>query len=109
MEQQPISQEWNLAEFAAESAQAIEREFNRTQNSWLACYGTRIFVIETRLYPPTDTITQRLEDAKIRLQYLHAQYPEESDIPPVDIQTDMLSRLDVLAVEYPPLLDNDQI
>ena len=91
----------------AQAPATIAAEFEGTDNSWLACFGSSVFLLETTLAlrdSPSSTSQQRLEDLKIRLQKLKSQYPEHSSAPPDEIRAALLTRLDVFAENYPGLL-----
>jgi hypothetical protein len=95
-----------LQEFIAHSAVAVETEFNRTANSWLACFGSRIFVIETIIHGqvfkkllPAEKCTEarfRLEKLKEKLLKLKEQYPDKETILPDVVKKELLKELDIL-------------
>ncbi|MFA5358224.1 MAG: hypothetical protein WC310_00165 [Patescibacteria group bacterium] len=88
------------------SSTKIEEEFARTSNSWMACFGTRVFIIETYLSSKEvknevgiakyTAIIKRLEDLKQRLYELKEQYPSQDTVPPNNIKQELLEMLDVL-------------
>lgn len=88
------------------SPERIEREFARSENNWLSCFGTSIFAIETYLDSPKveeelgtekyNQVTERLEVLKERLYDLQDQYPDKSTPVPGEIKQELLSMLDVL-------------
>jgi RNA binding exosome subunit len=90
----------------ARSAEEIEEEFSRTANSWLACFGNRISIIETYLDNQKVAAeigeekylqaNARLEDLKQRLFDLKEQYPDKDTIPPTIIKQELLTKLNIL-------------
>jgi len=96
-----------LREAIANSAQAIDREFRRSANDWLSCFGSRIFIVETYLNGKEveDSLSaetyqralSRLEELKEKLFELKKQYPEKEAVPPDEIKSELLKSLDVLA------------
>lgn len=94
-----------------ESSASIEAEFQRTGNSWPACFGTRVFCIECCLphnTPDTSVEVARLEDLKWRLSELHLDYPSSNDEPPHEVKADFLARLNILGPTYPNLLTDQE-
>lgn len=95
-----------LRETIAGAARRIEEEFSRTENSWPACFGSSVFVVETYLFSPKveaslspeqyQLALKRLEDLKERLYELKQQYPEKETMPPEDVKKELLFELDVL-------------
>ncbi|GEM_PF-1879020 len=95
-----------LQETVKGAANRIEAEFARTENSWLACFGSSVFVIETYLSSPKleallspeqyKIALQRMEELKERLYELKQQYPAKDTIPPDNIRTELLRKLDIL-------------
>lgn len=96
-----------LKELAATAREAIEAEFARTKNSWLACFGSRLFVIETwldlrstREMIPAEQYSaaqQKLEELKTRLFDLKERFPEKENVPPEEIKHELITALDILA------------
>lgn len=95
-----------LKEAMENASQGIEDEFSRSTNDWLSCFGSKVFVVETRLSSSKirdmlgpdkyrDAL-ERMERLKERLNQLKKQYPEKEDIPPNEIKEELLSQLDVL-------------
>lgn len=105
-ESEPKTRLEDLQEAIANSPAAIESEFNRTANSWLACFGSRVFIVETylssqkteELLPPEkyQEALSRLEQLKQRLYELKQQYPEKETTPPNEIKEELLEALDIL-------------
>lgn len=100
-----------IAQLIEWSPEAIELELSRTASNWLACVGTRVFVIESYLPEHDITSTDRLyrarmEDLKIRLHRLLLQYPLPGSLIGDELKEDLLARLNVLADEYPDLLSD---
>lgn len=85
---------------------SIAGEFARTVNSWLECFGSCVFQVETYLAsskvrvvlsPEKYTIAEkRLEDLKEKLHHLKEQYPNKQPVPPENIQQELLAELDIL-------------
>lgn len=88
------------------AAQRIEDEFARSKNSWLECFGSSIFVLET--YLDSDKvklevgeaaffkIMQKLNDLKERHHELKQDYPDKETVPPDNIKKELLDKLNVL-------------
>ena len=86
--------------------QRIEEEFSRSQNSWLECFGSSIFAIET--YLDSDkvkaeigeekfkNVLQKLDDLKVKHAKFKEVYPNRSTIPPVEIRQELIEELNVL-------------
>jgi hypothetical protein len=86
------------------AAQRIEDEFARSKNSWLECFGSSIFALET--YLDSDKvklevgevvfakIMQKLNELKERHHELKQAYKET--VPPDDIKKELLNKLNVL-------------
>jgi len=88
------------------SPEQIEEEFRRTDNSWLACFGSRVFVIETYLSGKKaetelgtekyNTVQEKLEALKQKLYDLKQQYSAKNTVPSDKIKKELLNMLDVL-------------
>ena len=88
------------------SLEQIEKEFQGTANSWLACFGSRVFVIEIYLYGKKaeselgaeryNAVQEKLEILKQKLYDLKQQYPDKSTTPPDEVKEELLEMLDVL-------------
>lgn len=88
-----------------ESPEKIEGEF-RTSNTWIACVGTRVFVIETWLnlvankqLLPEEVIfraREKLEKLKLRIYEFRNIYDTKDKIVPDDIKQELLRSLRVL-------------
>jgi hypothetical protein len=84
----------------------IEEEFQRTANSWLACFRSSVFVIETYLFGKKaedelgtkkfNTIQKKLEILKQRIYDLEQQYPDKNTTPPDEIKRELLDMLNIL-------------
>ena len=84
----------------------IEREFQKTANNWLACFGTIVFQIETILHSrqikegmPDEKFkkaVEKLEFLKQQLQELKTQYSEKETMPPDEIKLRLLENLKIL-------------
>jgi quinol monooxygenase YgiN len=94
-----------LQEKIASAPGRIESEFARTGNSWLACFGSSVFVIETYLSSPKlerllspeqyQRAAQKLEELKDQLYRLKQQYPDRATMPPDDVKNELLRKLDI--------------
>jgi len=88
------------------SSERIDDEFKRTENSWLACFGSSVFVIETHLFGKKaedelgiekyNLVQNRLEALKQKLYDLKQQYPDKNADPSNEIKKNLLEMLDVL-------------
>lgn len=95
-----------LREKIVSAPSRIEDEFARTKNSWLNCFGSSVFVVETYLFSPKlkalltpeayNLALQRIEELKERLHELKQQYPDKETIPPDDTKTELLQKLNVI-------------
>lgn len=95
-----------LQEKIHEAAPRIEAEFARTANSWLDCFGSSVFVIETYLSSPKlqlllsieqyQRALKRVEGLKEELHELRQRYPVKETIPPTNIKEELLHKLDIL-------------
>jgi len=83
----------------------IEEEFEKTKNTWMDCFGSSIFVVETylgsnkgitELGNKFTKINQNLEKLKERYFELKKLYPDKNNIPPDEIKQELLSILNVL-------------
>lgn len=99
----PLSE---LQETISEAPQRITEEFNRSANSWSACYGTSVFQLETILADqdlqhliPEDTYARarrRLESIKEELAAVKQVFPNKDDILPANLTESLIQQLDVL-------------
>jgi hypothetical protein len=90
----------------ARAPQGIENEFVRTKNSWLECFGSSIFALETFLDcdkvkaeigdEQFRSIIQKIADLKDRHSKLKQLYPNKATIPPDEIKQELLKKLNVL-------------
>ena len=88
------------------ASQSIEEEFSRTANSWLSCFGSSVFQVETylasskvvALLPPDKygLAEKRMEELKEKLHRLKEQYPDKETVPPENIKQELISELDIL-------------
>ena len=95
-----------LREKIINSPTAVEAEFERTDNIWLDCFTTRIFVIETYLEVSKNRellSSQQYQEARRKLEELKefhrnllSQYPNKDTIPPDEIKRELFKRLDIL-------------
>lgn len=84
----------------------IESEFTRTENSWLECFGSSVFVIETYLSSPKleallsreqyKHALQRMDGLKEKLFELKKQYPDKNTVLPDNIKESLLQELDIV-------------
>lgn len=96
-----------LKESIRNAPERIEAEFQRTQNTWLECFGGSIFVVETYLASPKlqtllspeqhQKALDKIEELKNRHFELKAQYPDKDTIPPEEIKKELLDKLDVIS------------
>lgn len=85
-----------------------EGEFIRTANSWLACFGSNVFRIETALissrrylgdkYIPAQ---ERIEELKIILRDLMLEHAGEKWIPGDTLRHDLFRQLNVFSPANP--------
>lgn len=95
-----------VADAILRSPEEIEEEFQRTANSWLACFGSRVFIVETLLFGQKvenelgeeqyREVQKKLEALKQKLYSLKEKYPEKSTVPPDTTKQELLNMLDVL-------------
>ena len=84
----------------------IEAEFERTDNSWMDCFGSMVFAVE--LYSNTDelkglitpeqhqTVLSNIEKLKKHFRNMREKYPSREKMPPEKIKQELISELDVL-------------
>ncbi|MDD3102033.1 MAG: hypothetical protein PHE59_02720 [Patescibacteria group bacterium] len=90
----------------SKSSEGIEKEFQRTVNSWLACFTSRVFAIEIMMSDKKvedelglekyNTAQEKLEILKQKLFDLKQQYPDRNTVPPDEIKQELLEMLDIL-------------
>ena len=83
--------------------QGIEDEFSRTRNTWLECFGSRVFALETYLSMDSaktevgterhQSIIEKLESLKERLAKLKDEYPDKDTVPPDETKRELLDSL----------------
>jgi hypothetical protein len=105
-EPRPLSRLEQLEEAIANSAASIELEFSRTANSWLSCFGSRVFVVETLLSSPKveellpvekyQEALSKLELVKERLYQLKQIYPDKETVPPEEVKEELLQSLEII-------------
>lgn len=98
-----------LSELIADAAVRVEREFARTENSWLACFGNSVFLIETHLSSQHlrtlisaeeyQRARERLELLKTEVNSLKERFPSRDTTPPEDLKHALLTALDVLRAD----------
>lgn len=87
-----------------QSPEKVEAEFIRTANTWLDCFTSRLFPIETYLTMQSasqefnsDEAYQgalgRLEELKGMVLDLKEEYPNQDTIPPDDIKEKLFTSL----------------
>jgi len=107
IEKQPLKTRVQEAKEAIlKSPEQIEAEFQRTANSWLDCFGSRVFAVETFLYGKKveeelgaekyNEVQEKLGALKLWLNELKGRYPDKSTLPPDDIKQKLLDMVDVL-------------
>ena len=88
------------------SQEEIKREFFTTSNSWVACFCSQIFLIETYFYSPKIKELMSERDYKkaeenlneLRREYveLKKEYPDKIKTPPEELRNRLMARLDIL-------------
>lgn len=104
--QQPKTRVEETKEVILNSLREIEEEFHRTANSWLACFESRIFVIETYLsgikaknelgFEKYKIVEDKIEKLKQIVFDLKQQYSNKNTTPPDEVKQELLEMLDVL-------------
>lgn len=90
-----------LKQLIKESPEKIESELKRSSNDWLACFGTRIFIIEIHLglKEVNETISlEELEKFKMRLEELKQakfEFRQNNKEPSEEEKQELLSQLDL--------------
>ena len=93
-----------IQEIIDKSPEKIEEEFKRTTNTWLDCFISRLFPIETYLSlrnakaevgsdEKYQDISIRLEDLKEKVADLKEQYPDKNTIPPEEAKKELFENL----------------
>lgn len=93
-----------LRDYIKRASKRTEREFTTTQNTWMGCFLTNIFVIETQMYTDSDelqkalgekyqTVKDRLKSIKQRSLELREQYPSREVSPSDDIKRELWNEL----------------
>lgn len=103
-EKQPLENRIDkIRDIISRSSEEIEEEFKRTANSWLACFGSRVFAIEIMVEAKDEigsekynTIQEKLEILKQKLFDLKQQYPDKNTVSPDEIKQELLKMLDIL-------------
>ncbi len=98
-----------LQDLIARAPERIEAEFSRTANTWLECFGSSVFQVETYLGSPKmkallsqeryGLAERRMDELKEKLHTLEEQYPDKETIPPETIKHQLIVELDVLREE----------
>ncbi len=104
--EQPENRLQMLQELIENSPAAIESEFARTNNDWLACFGSRIFALETLLEAAkTKTFfseegyavaQEKLRAIKEKFLDYKNRIAQESTSVPAEIKEDLLVGLNIL-------------
>lgn len=87
-----------------QSPEKVEAEFLRTANTWLDCFISRLFALETYLSIESakeemgsekdyQRILGRLEELKEKIDILKEQYPTQDTIPPDEIKEELFQDL----------------
>lgn len=94
------------------ASKAIPDEFKKTDNSWMACFGSRVFQLEMWLSMARGEITvqdydlyqSRLDELKTDLEKLKQKFPEKNTIPDLELQEELLKRLNIFEeyIRYSP-------
>ncbi|MBI4114744.1 MAG: hypothetical protein HY445_02785 [Candidatus Niyogibacteria bacterium] len=94
-----------LREVILNAPHAIEEEFARTKNSWLECFGSSVFAIETYLEDvkrkkllnaeQSQQASERLEKLKRALSFQKRKFPDRELPPSADVKATLLSKLDI--------------
>ncbi|MFH1668032.1 MAG: hypothetical protein ABH884_03365 [Candidatus Komeilibacteria bacterium] len=89
-----------------DSRQKIEDEFTSTDNTWMACFITRLTILYMRLLSSDakselgtekyDVVSQKLEALNEKAVSLSNRYPDKLTSPPEDIKNELLKSLNVL-------------
>lgn len=103
-----ILKDWNNTIDNAEVR--IEDEFNRTANSWPACFVSTLFALETYLSPISRRnliaeekiaeMERRLEELKTNVAVLNNEYPEKETPPSDEIKKELLEKLNLLKIDF---------
>jgi len=94
-----------IKDIIKDASGSTEEEFLSTPNSWLACFTSSAFVVETYFNSSKvknlissdeyNRADERIEELKTRLVELKELYPSKEDIPPEDIKQELFSKLDI--------------
>ena len=105
IENEPNNKEMLIKEIL-ESPQNIEREFQGTDNPWLACVNTRLQVISAYLSfaiedgqistEEGEGPEEKLQEITDRIRGLQYTYSKKEDTVPEEIKKEILSKLDIL-------------
>ena len=95
-----------IRENIANAPVAVEEEFLRTANSWLECFGSRIFQIELYLglkNTKADLSAEKYQEAEIKLEQLKEyhvtlkeRFPNKDTTPPDAVKKELFVKLDIL-------------
>lgn len=85
------------------ASSAVETEFSRTQNSWMECFGSKIFQIETYLSLRSvkefyseekyNLLMEKLEELKELHSSLKERYPDKTAQVPEKIKQQLFNHL----------------
>ena len=94
-----------LQEIIDKAETEIDAEFERTDNSWMNCFGSMVFALELysndkeleELLTPEkyQEVLSRIGKLKKRSQELRTKYPNKETMPPEKIRQELMSELDV--------------
>lgn len=84
----------------------LEAEYNRTANTWLECFVTSLFIIETNYdssklaaLMPKDKYQkglEQLDELKKEVRNLMDKFPNKETDPPEELMDRLFNKLDVL-------------
>src|SRR3989339_547930 len=105
--EQKIDRLEEMKRIVAGANKAIEREFSRSANSWLECFGSVIFQLECYTFSEVakkelgedkyQGIIIQLEELKERLADYKRQYPDREDIPSEQVKEELLGLIKKIA------------
>lgn len=100
----------NMAQKAINNAsERTEAEFNKTANTWLECFSSSIFVVETAIVAldeakkikavlgedKVDAMIKKLESLKERHKQFVQLYPDKDTIPPENVKQELFKLLNI--------------
>lgn len=94
-----------MKEIIKNAPEKIENEFAKGFNSWLACFGSKIFQLETELLTAKrrreiteeeyKNMRDRIEELKFRRYELEKEYDTVEKIPPDEIKGELIKKLNI--------------